>query len=314
MRSFLRANYAVRLNKGIERKLIFRVLTSLQDSFAFSTYKYLGMGSMWFMDFILADHLLRVKKMVSFEFERQDADRARTNVPLSVIDVRAGDAGGHLAKMRLDKERTICWLDFDNPVDEDILETLRESAARMRSGSVLVATVVGTKPPFSKTVSREQWLRERFGDAVPASLPAKYFDDDDLRRYPKSLAELLHESLRENVRISPGNRVYRPLFGFVYRDGQRMVTVGGMLISPRDSLRLSGSAALQLPFVGAHITVLEAPLLTTREKASLDRLLPTRRIAERRARKVGVRLSASVLASYAEWFREYPVFAEIEPR
>jgi hypothetical protein len=312
MRSFLRTNYAVRLNKGIERKLIFRALSSLQDSFELATYKYLGMGSMWFMDFILADRLLRVKKMVSFEFSRADADRARTNIPLSVIDVRAGDAGVHLAKMRIDRERTICWLDFDNPVDDDILDTLRESATKMRSGSVLIATVAATKPPSSKTTTRDQWLRERFGDAVPASLPPKYFDDEDLRRYPTSLAELLHETIRETMRLAPGKRIYRPLFGFVYRDGQRMVTVGGMLVNPKDLLRLDKSAALHLPFVGSRITVLEAPLLTAREKAALDRLLPTPRIAERRARAAGVRLSAPVLASYTEWFREYPVFAEVE--
>lgn len=314
MRSFLRANYSVRLNKGIERKLIFQALSALSDVFSVRGYWYLGMGSMWFMDFLMADRHLGIKKMVSFEFEPADARRARTNVPLSVIQVRAGDAGDRLKEMPIDRERTICWLDFDNPVNDGILETLRETAKRMRSGSVIMVTVAGTKPPHTTLRSREQQIREWFGDAVPAVVPVGYFRDDDLRKFPTHLAELLHETLRETLRISAGGRTYRPLFAFVYRDTNRMVTVGGILVNSRDSGRLDGSEVLKLPFVGSNITVLEAPLLTAREKAALDRMLPTRRIGERRARHAGVRLPPQVLASYTEWFREYPLFAEIELR
>lgn len=314
MRSFLRTNYSVRLNKGIERKLIFRTLSALADQFPVADYRYLGMGSMWFMDFILADRHLGIRKMSSFELDRTDANRARTNVPLAPIEVLSGDAGKHLKRIRIEKERSICWLDFDNAVDDDVLETLRNTAVRMRSGSVLIATVVGTKPPHSKETPREQWLRERFLDAVPATIPPRYFDDEDLSAYPKHLADLLQETLRDSVRISSGDRRYRPLFAFAYRDGQRMVSVGGIVVSERDAARLDASGAMRLPFVGADVTILEAPLLTAREKAAIDRLLPAPRIASRRARRAGVRLSASELSAYVKWFREYPLFAEVEFR
>lgn len=313
MRSFLRANFAVRLNKGIERKLIFRVLSLLADYFPVADYKYLGMGSMWFMDFLMAYRHLGIKKMVSFEFDQADANRARSNVPLSIIDVRSGDVGDHIGRLRIEKERTIVWLDFDNSVDDDNLETLTAASAKMRSGSVIVATFEASKPPGSKLIPREKWLREMFLDAVPATLPARYFDDN-LEAYPTHLAELLHETLRETLRISAGGRSYIPLFAFVYRDGRSMVTVGGIIVNPRDSARLNSSATMKLDFVGSGVTVLEAPLLTAREKAALDTLLPSRRIAVRRARRFGVRLPAEMLASYTRWFREYPLFAEIEIR
>jgi hypothetical protein len=314
MQSFLRTNYAVRLNKGIERKLIFRALSELKDAFPIESYAYLGMGSMWFMDFILAHRELGIKKMVSFEIESDDAARARSNVPLSVIRVVSGDAGETLSRIRIDRERVVCWLDFDNQLDDQNLETLRKTAARMRSGGIVLVTVAATKPPHNRAKSREDWIRERFGDAVPATLPSRYFDDDDLRAFPTHLAELLHETLRETVRVARGARSYRPLFAFVYRDGRRMVTVGGIVVNSRDGARLAASSALQLSFVGSQIVVLDAPLLTAREKAALDRLLPTRRIGERRARRSGVYLKPAMLASYAEWFREYPLFAEVELR
>lgn len=314
MRSFVRANFAVRLNKGIERKLIFRVLGHLADRFPLPTYKYLGMGSMWFMDFLLADRHLGIKRMVSFEFNQADANRARSNIPLSVIRVRSGEIGAHLRRVKMEKDRSVCWLDFDNPVDDENLDTSTEAAGRMRSGSVLIVTVAAKKPPHTTTLTREQWLRERFLDAVPATLPARYFDDENLNAYPTHLAELLQEMLREALRTSSGDRSYKPLFAFVYRDGRSMVTVGGMVVNPRDAIRLATSAAVKLDYVHSNVTVLEAPLLTAREKALLDTLLPSPRISVRRARRFGVRLPPEMLAAYTRWFREYPLFAEVELR
>jgi hypothetical protein len=314
MQSFLRTNYAVRLNKGIERKLIFRALSSLRDEFAIEKYWYLGMGAMWFMDFVLADRQLGIKRMISFELKPEDAKRARTNIPLSVIEVRSGPASTSLNKIPLDKERVVCWLDFDNPVNDEIVDTVNEAAAKMRSGSVLIITVAGTKPRSNSVKPRDVQAREWFGYAVPPDLPAGYFDDDDLRKYPSSLAGLWHETIRETVRNAAGNRKYYPLFGFVYQDGQRMVTVGGMIANDKDTLRVKRSEVNNHSYVGAHITVLEAPLLTAREKAALDKLLPSPRIGERRARRAGLRLSSGALASYAKWFREYPIFAEVDIR
>jgi hypothetical protein len=184
----------------------------------------------------------------------------------------------------------------------------------MRSGSIIVVTVAARKPPHSAPVPREQWLRERFLNAVPATLPAKFFETESLSEYPSHLVRLLNETIHESVRVAVGRRAYRPLFSFAYRDGQAMATAGGIVVNKRDSARVDRSSALRMRGVGSDVTVLDVPLLTVREKAALDHLMPTRAVSERRARRGGVHLPADALASYARWYREYPIFAEIELR
>ena len=54
MPSFDAINYATRPNKNVERKLIFSSLRELDRSFDLSNHKYIGLGSVWFVDFVLA--------------------------------------------------------------------------------------------------------------------------------------------------------------------------------------------------------------------------------------------------------------------
>jgi hypothetical protein len=315
MRSFLRTNYAVRLNKGIERKLIFQSLADMRRGLPFESYRYIGMGAMWFVDFLMADRYLKIRKMVSFEKERADAERARTNVPLSCIDVVSGDLTERMKKLPISQDRAICWLDFDNSVDDEILEVVRDTVARMRSGSVLIVTVAARKPSASgQEGNRERQLRELFLDAVPPTLAPKYFDTDDLSNYPSHLVELLHETMREAARTASGGKKYQPLFSYAYRDGQAISTAGGIVGTKAEIARLENADVLKQGTAGSSVTVLAAPLLTAREKAALDSLLPTRSVSVRRARRVDVRLTRADLDSYTKWFRQYPWFAEVELR
>jgi hypothetical protein len=52
-RSFDRIDYSIRTNKSVQRKLIVEFLERMRKRFDLDEYSYVGMGSMWYADFIL---------------------------------------------------------------------------------------------------------------------------------------------------------------------------------------------------------------------------------------------------------------------
>ena len=71
--SFLEIDYSLRPNKSIERKVIFEFFASIRERFSLSDYTYVGFGSMWFVDFVMAHRTLGIKDMVSFEKTKKGA-------------------------------------------------------------------------------------------------------------------------------------------------------------------------------------------------------------------------------------------------
>src|SRR5262249_18751827 len=88
MPSFERVDYSIRTNKNIERKLVFDRLRTLDAALHFSTYRYMGLGSMWFVDFVLAHRALRINELWSLE--ESNADRAEFNKPYDCIRIIPG--------------------------------------------------------------------------------------------------------------------------------------------------------------------------------------------------------------------------------
>ena len=100
--SFDVVNYSLRPNKNIERKLIFESLRMMDNIFDFSSYRYVGMGSLWFVDFILAHKMLHINNMVSIEMPEYEK-RVEFNKPYNCINIEPGDTTTCIANHRLGK-------------------------------------------------------------------------------------------------------------------------------------------------------------------------------------------------------------------
>ncbi len=90
MASFESVNYTIRPNKNIERKLVFEALRVLRSSIPLNGYRYVGLGSLWFVDFILAHRYLSINNMVCIEYETE-AERVEFNRPYDCIEVLRGN-------------------------------------------------------------------------------------------------------------------------------------------------------------------------------------------------------------------------------
>lgn len=173
--SFHRVDYSLRTNKHIERKLVFEQLARIAAAFPLSTYRYIGLGSMWFVDFILAHRLLGVGSMWSIE-RNDGADRAEFNKPYDCIEVKRGSVSTVLGAMdSSDWNRpSMAWFDYDGRCDTDVRDDCDKYLRNAAVGSVIVMTVNAHRNSYRPGTGLTkdpavQTLREILGDAVPAN-------------------------------------------------------------------------------------------------------------------------------------------------
>ena len=306
-------NYAIRPNKNVERKLVFEILSELDEQFPFEPYLYVGMGSFWFADFILAHTVLGIRRLTSIQKGERLAARARFNVPYACISVVEGDTATVIPEIRFDSGRAIIWLDHEvTPMA--ILDEVADLCSRLPSGSVLVITANARPDPGVQSegedlhAARARQFQVDYGELAPATLPLSYFE---AQQFPVNLSSLLFKFLAHSVRITGRTERFHPLFNFRYRDNAPMITIGGMILNDVDAARLA-----KVPFVrtgafalGEEQVEIAVPPLTTREKLTLDSRLPTAAASD--LRDLGFELKPRQLEGYHLHYKRYPLFGEV---
>ncbi len=170
-----RINYSLRPNKHIERTIVFRALQALEQELKISRYRYIGMGSLWFVDFLMAHRLLRISDMLSVEGKL--FPRAHANRPLSCIRVIEGQTSTVLRKEPLKDKPAVVWLDYDGPTTADVLEDLAYVVGELPNGSAVLVTV-NANPPRDK--AKIDAVETVLGDLLTASLtPEQQRDSPD---------------------------------------------------------------------------------------------------------------------------------------
>ena len=324
-----RINYSIRTNKNIERKLVFDLLKAVDPVFGFRDYRYIGFGSMWFVDFILAHRFLGISDMWSLE--QSAFDRAEFNKPFQCIRVLEGYSTPLIEGM-LDSDwqkRAVAWLDYTGRFDDDVVQDCRRFLSRAAVGSVLIVTVNASrrsyvaKAPGGVSISSVETLRRLLGDSVgDPGLSGERQDVGELE-FPgllsKSLVNFMTSVVRSSGRSSedlPDRFV--PLFEMHHEDQARMTTVGGIVTSWRHVAPLEAalkSSATELYAGNARLRqTLDLKPITMKEKIVLDRLLPENLdqfVAA--ALAAGIKLSADQIEKYRPLYSHFPMFAETQP-
>lgn len=325
--SFHRVNYSIRANKNIERKLIFDVLMRLPHSFKLARYRYIGFGSMWFVDFIFAHRLLQITSMWSIERERSSA-RAEFNRPYDCIEVKPGDSSEIFTKMTPEEWAVpfMAWLDYDGRFDTDVHRDCEILLTKAAPGSIVLLTVNAHRDSYRRMDESGQkrpsisTLREMFGDSVPADGVPSEPREVEIRKFPNILSgcilNLMGHIVRTSGRASDGYPYrFAPLFAFEHNDGAPMITVGGMLADRRQVPELENAMGAQADalFSGKakKTEILDLVPITMKEKLSLDRLLPcSESDFDIRLGDCGVVLDIDQARKYRRFYSHFPVFAE----
>lgn len=315
--SFDVINYSLRPNKNIERKLIFESLRMMDNMFDFSSYRYVGMGSLWFVDFILAHKMLHINNMVSIE-RPEFAKRVEFNKPYNCINIEPGETTLVLPTIDLEKQMDIVWLDYDSDIiDSSVLADLYLVLERARPGSILIVTLNADikrldnrKDSQGNILQREDALRHHTENLVPATIPRGALQRN---KYPSFLSELLFDHAKSVMNKSGRKERFYRLYNFFYRDKAPMITIGGIVSNDEINGRLKECNFKNCDYLSPPGQYrIETPPLTPKEKSTLDELFPSNTTpTPEQMETIGFNLKQEQLEAYTKFYKLYPLFAEV---
>ncbi|WP_147274969.1 O-methyltransferase [Ferruginivarius sediminum] len=312
-------NYAIRPNKCIERKLFFEFLAECKDIFEFQEYRYIGFGSTWFVDFVMAHKYLRISDMLSIEKSKKICDRAKFNKPYGCVKIILGNSSDVLPTVRVEEKPVIAWLDYEDSINGPVFSDVEELCRRMKSGSMLVVTLNAHKGSIphkdrdgNEFQSEEDKLRFYAGDLVPPKLRTK---DLQMKRFPQVLASMILQHVRTCARYAGRTDVTIPILNVKYRDNAPMMSVAVAFVS-RDVACKVDKRSRDIGFCdwrdAEKQAEIAAPSLTFREKSALDQLLPCNTAPTgEQVKALGFSLPDAEIQEYHRFYRHYPVYGEV---
>lgn len=320
--TYRRFNYALRPAKHIQRKMIMDVLQRLDRVRSLRKYRYIGLGSVFFVDFSLVHRSLGIRNMICIEHHEEDRPRFVFNRPFASVDLRFGEAGTILDELPW-RTPSIVWLDYDYKLDASVLSDIATVARRAPHGSVLIVTVDAEPEEIGDDESpvhdgdmvpiRVAALETRIERSLPFVRSNADLADWGLARVSRVLVEaIVREVLAGRLfgDAGPQRMEYRQLFNFHYADGARMATIGGVIFGSdrADEVDRCGFTDFTYLTNDADSYLIEPPVLTLREIRHLDSQLPIGSPVRLRARG----LSDEDLARYADLYRYFPRFVDAE--
>ncbi|HEX8381902.1 MAG TPA: O-methyltransferase [Sphingomonas sp.] len=311
--SFNGVNYSLRPSKTIQRGLIFEGLRQLQDQLDWSRASYVGFGSIWFTDFLLAHKILRISRMVSIESNDVGYRRAVFNKPYRFIRMKQGVSSDVIPALydeaRFPTHPSIMWLDYDEGLDEDKLDELRFNVENAAPNSVLLVTLnAGERHYGADDSQRLERVKTLFGRLAPDTLRRRSVRGFGLAQ---TLAGLVQDAMvSTSTKIRKVNSCV-PAFNISYRDKATMITVGA--IFPSQELRAFVRSTVRSPrWPGFVDDPIIAPHLTLLEAAVLQANLPRRPGLNRDAvQELGFDLEDEQIRAFETFYRHYPVYAQI---
>ncbi len=315
--SYLGVNYALRPAKQVERRMLIDAFQILGFAgFPIREYQYTGFGSVWFVDFILLHKILGIQRLVSVEGAEGVARRVVYNQPFRCVDVVV-DMSYNVIPLLSRGLKHILWLDYDSRLVSMHLNDVRMAASQLSPGSILLVTV-DTEPPPREDVHAEDappegpaatydYFREVAREYWDRRFRVEDFGDEDI---PEVATRLLERAILSGLAATP-ELEFLPLFKFIYADGHRMLTIGGMIGGRAEKRLLNKSTLDKCVYVRRSLRAapfeIHVPPLTRRERLLLDQNMP----CDKDWVPDGFELKQESVAKYRDIYRFFPGYEEL---
>ncbi|MBW0366145.1 O-methyltransferase [Ensifer adhaerens] len=319
--SYRLIDYSIRPAKHAERKMLCEGFRRLSKFGAVEHYQYVGFGAIWFADFTLFHRALGINRMFCIEREIAHRPRFEFNRPFGGIELMFGHSAQELPKINW-ANRTICWLDYDDPMSLSVLADVRTVATAASSGSAFVVSVQAqNKPSYEdgegelREVEGVERFREVFGAArSPEGLTERNLTGWNISKlYRDMIVAEIQETLRtRNLGLPAGNRIrFHQIVSMEYADGAKMATIGGVFVEEGQEATFRFCDFEGLPFYRATNDALriDIPKLTPKEMREIEKLLPTENVDALECNPS----PPSDARSFARLYRYLPSFASFDP-
>lgn len=221
MASFERINYVLRPNKQVERKMIIDILMRLDLDISLTHYTYIGMGSIYYYDFILFHKYFGITSMVSIDNDPSEK-RFLFNKPYDFVNFENCDTSQYLYRHNYKKD-SIFWLDYDWGILDNgyLLKDIGIIGRNCIKNSFFLLTV-NCEPP-SDPAEMKRFMKEFDSYIKPALKDIKNMASE---KFP-SLVQHIFLNLIADSCLYNKNKFVK-CFSYIYRDGALMYTLGGI--------------------------------------------------------------------------------------
>ena len=308
--SYERFDYLIRPAKQIERKLLLEGMHTLSSYFDIREYRYVGLGSPFYADFMLFHRYLYIHDMLCIE-RRPIKKRMRFNKPFPTIKLKYGEVSEIIPG--LDRHRPhVVWLDYDYPLTKETLDDLSGLSTVLAEESIVLITIeADPRVPNpndlpSETIDeirayRREAVDNAIGGRIDGGVKLLHMTET---RLPLLYAEVLLNYLSD--KLSVRSLMFYPMFNFVYADGRQMLSLGGMVGTRKTRAKIKKSGFFELPFASRSRktvpTLISAPPLTVRERLWLDQNASNR--------DPSFEVPNRVVKHYRRYYRYYPNYFE----
>jgi len=314
--TFTKIDYRLRPAKHAERTMLIDLFRKFRFA-PIEDYRYVGFGSVAFVDFKMVHRSLGITDLVSIEDAKTDEDkvRFRRNVPMGQIDLRFGNSKAVLPTLDFTKH-SLVWLDYDGALSRSMANDMASIAASAASGTFVGVTLTTNfTHPQAKMLEEFERLKAEFPEFVEASTKMLTFQNVEKHAEfaRKALGSLLQTALDDaDVGLwDPGaHRSAHQVCFFRYSDGAPMATIGWLIVAEDDHSTMLDSNLSTLPFFknGSVPFKIKMPLVTPMEIREMERRLPN--VAMPNVLKW---IPQKERQAFVEMHRYMPSFGNVEP-
>lgn len=320
--------YHLRQNKAVERVLFEEQLKILGSwlldvsNKSIEEYRYVGFGGPFLEDFKSIHRNLNIKNMLSIEYDENTLMRQRFNKPISCINLpdEPLDSSEFITKDQFQIE-TILWLDYVNTDYNSQLNDIKNAVEKMNEFDILKMTFNANVSNIkSEKENLHEGRLEEFSKLISDDYRPSKMDPDSFtaKRFHNVLIKEIQNALSLGVRHKKDVE-FVILSAFVYKDGQKMLTVCCILLTTKSKAKFEEKAKLkdwEFYFHDDKVYDISLPSLSARERIEIERLLPNGGIEEVK-NHLGYNISHtasesnSLLENFINYHSRYPWFGKI---
>ena len=324
--SFEKINYLLRPKKQIERKIFIDILNKVQNlgEVNLSNYYYIGMGSIFYYDFILFHKFLNITKMISID-NSVLKKRFEFNRPYNFVQFYNQTSTKFLTEFNKDSN-FILWLDYDFGIYD---ETKKQFKALIEDDISLVVEKATNKDFFLITLdiklAKIQNIKETNGYRKDIFYSLEQYISLEYSKikyispeyFAKVVQSVIINIIEDKLKHKKDLNFYK-LFAFGYNDGTPMLTIGGFF----DESNLLQEKLSSENFINTDDTIIDidVPILTYREKLYLDQKIKqhfsTGKILKKDIKEIIQDIDFDLdnmeesISSYLKYYKYYPQYYE----
>ena len=239
-------------------------------------------------------------------------NRVDFNCPYELIDIVHDEMTAQISRLSGDR-RHILWMDFDSLLTEELLDAVQLAAAQLTAGSILLVTV-DVEPPGRpedglKKYNPTVWMRYFKTEANRLLWRGAARSDFAREALPRTNAKILKAAIDDGLQSR--DTKFIDMFSFLYADGHRMLSLGGMIGTDDDKRRVRSLDRKELFFLMDDVTAdpfrIRVPLVTRKERHYLDQNMP----CAKRWTPKDFEMTPEDVEDYRTIYRYYPAYTEM---